>query len=133
MLPGAVGFRWMPRKMAGMAMMTIEPSIVAMVMLSVVFDSATHRYRSPPYRSPRSRPPRAGPLPPACSVVLCAARRCSAVCCFCFVALRTIIELTATNLLVRNYLSAGADDRAGQGTGGALSGMSGYRTAIRIR
>jgi hypothetical protein len=28
--------------MAGIAMITIEASIVAMVMLSVVFDSATH-------------------------------------------------------------------------------------------
>jgi hypothetical protein len=28
--------------MAGMAMMTIEASIVAIVMLSVVFDNATH-------------------------------------------------------------------------------------------
>ena len=42
MFPGASGFRWMPRKMAGIAMMTIEASIVAMVMLSVVFDSAIH-------------------------------------------------------------------------------------------
>jgi len=31
----------MPRKMAGMAMMTIEPSIVAMSMLSVVLESTT--------------------------------------------------------------------------------------------
>ena len=43
MLPGAVGSRWMPRKMAGIAMITIEPSIVAIVMLSVVLESATHR------------------------------------------------------------------------------------------
>ncbi len=36
----------MPRKMAGIATMTIDPSIVAMVMLSVVLDSAIHRYLS---------------------------------------------------------------------------------------
>ena len=41
----------MPRKMAGIAMITIDASIVAIVMLSVVLDSATHRYRSgrPPF------------------------------------------------------------------------------------
>jgi len=32
----------MPRKIAGSEMITIEASIVAMVMLSVVLDSATH-------------------------------------------------------------------------------------------
>jgi hypothetical protein len=42
MVPGASGLRWMPRKMAGIAMITIEASIVAIVMLSVVLDSATH-------------------------------------------------------------------------------------------
>ena len=36
----------MPRKMSGMAMSTMEPSIVAMSTPSVVFDSATHLYRS---------------------------------------------------------------------------------------
>ena len=46
MLPGSSGFRWMPRKMAGIAMITIEASIVAIVMLRVVLDRATHRYRS---------------------------------------------------------------------------------------
>lgn len=46
MLPGASGFRWMPRKMAGIAIMTMEPSIVAIEILSVVFDSATHLYLS---------------------------------------------------------------------------------------
>ena len=45
MLPGASGLRWMPRKMAGIAMITIEASIVAIVMLRVVLDSATHLYR----------------------------------------------------------------------------------------
>ena len=42
MLPGESGFRWMPRKMAGIAMMTIEAAIVAMGMLRVGLDSATH-------------------------------------------------------------------------------------------
>src|SRR5215469_7819478 len=46
MLPGPSGFRWIPRKMAGIAMMTIDPSIVAIVMLSVVLDSAIHLYLS---------------------------------------------------------------------------------------
>jgi hypothetical protein len=32
----------MPRKMAGMEMITIEASIVAMVMVRVVLDRATH-------------------------------------------------------------------------------------------
>ena len=48
----------MPRKMAGIAMITIEASIVAIVMLSVVLDSAIHRYRSgrPPFgRGPGPR------------------------------------------------------------------------------
>jgi len=44
-LPGVSGFRLMPRKMAGIAMITIEASMVAIVMLSVVFDSAIHLYR----------------------------------------------------------------------------------------
>jgi len=35
----------MPRKMAGIAMITIEASIVAIVMLRVVLERATHRYR----------------------------------------------------------------------------------------
>ena len=42
MLPGASGSRWMPRKIAGSAMMTIEPSSVDMKTAAVVFDSATH-------------------------------------------------------------------------------------------
>jgi hypothetical protein len=52
MLPGAVGFRWMPRKIAGIEMITIEESIVAIVMLSVVFDSAIHLYLSPASSDP---------------------------------------------------------------------------------
>ena len=53
MLPGASGFRPMPRKMAGIAMITIEASMVAIVMLSVVLDRAIHLYRS-------GRPPKPG-------------------------------------------------------------------------
>ena len=48
MLPGSVGLKWMPRKMAGIAMITIEASMVAIIMLTVVFDSATHLYLSLP-------------------------------------------------------------------------------------
>src|ERR1700722_7809249 len=47
MLPGASGLRWIPRKMAGIAMMTIAPSMLAIVMLSVVLDRAIHLYFSP--------------------------------------------------------------------------------------
>ncbi len=36
----------MPRKIAGMDTITIDASIVAIVMLSVVLDRATHRYLS---------------------------------------------------------------------------------------
>ena len=42
MLPGDSGSRWMPRKIAGSAMITIEPSSAAMNMAAVVFASATH-------------------------------------------------------------------------------------------
>src|ERR1039458_3428175 len=59
MLPAASGSRWMPRKMAGSAMMTMEPSSVAMNIAAVVLVRATHRYRSPGSRAlPRaiSRP-----------------------------------------------------------------------------
>ena len=42
MFPGPSGFRWMPRKMAGIEMITMDASIVAIVMPSVVFDSAIH-------------------------------------------------------------------------------------------
>jgi hypothetical protein len=47
MLPGASGSRWMPRKMAGRAIMTMDPSRVAMNMAAVVLARATQRYRSP--------------------------------------------------------------------------------------
>ena len=42
MLPGASGSRWMPRKIAGIDMITIDASIVAIIIPSVVLDSATH-------------------------------------------------------------------------------------------
>ena len=41
-LPGASGSRWMPRKMAGSAMMTMDPSSADMNTAAVVFDRATH-------------------------------------------------------------------------------------------
>src|SRR6266571_1572774 len=47
----------MPRKMAGIAMITIEASIVAIVIPSVVFDSAIHLYRSCPSRPENRRTP----------------------------------------------------------------------------
>ncbi len=40
--PGASGSRWMPRKMAGSAMMTMAPSSADMNTASVVFESAIH-------------------------------------------------------------------------------------------
>ena len=43
MFPGASGSRWMPRKMAGSAMITMEPSRVAMNMAAVVLARATQR------------------------------------------------------------------------------------------
>jgi hypothetical protein len=42
MLPGASGSKWMPRKIAGREMMTIELSMVAISTPSVVLDRATH-------------------------------------------------------------------------------------------
>jgi hypothetical protein len=41
-LPGVSGLRLMPRKIAGIATMTIEASMVAIVMASVVLERATH-------------------------------------------------------------------------------------------
>src|SRR5438874_13608549 len=46
MFDGSSGLRWMPRKMAGSEMITIEESSAAIRMPSVVFDSAVHLYRS---------------------------------------------------------------------------------------
>ncbi len=42
MLPGSSGLMWMPLKMAGSEMMTIDPSIDPISTPSVVFDRATH-------------------------------------------------------------------------------------------
>ena len=41
-MPGVSGFRWMPRKMSGSAISTIDELIVAIRIPMVVFDSATH-------------------------------------------------------------------------------------------
>ncbi len=43
MFDGSRGSRWMPRKIAGSEMSTIELSSVAMKMPSVVFDRAVQR------------------------------------------------------------------------------------------
>ena len=59
MLPGASGSRWMPRKIAGSAMSTIEPSSADMNTAAVVFGSATHLYRS---AAERDLTGRGGPL-----------------------------------------------------------------------
>src|SRR5215471_4919996 len=80
MLPGSSGFRWMPRKMAGIAMITIEASIVAIVMLSVVLDRAIHLYR-----------PGRAPLAVAAAVPFTTIRR-------------TLTQPTANHLLDGNYL-----------------------------
>src|ERR1700760_800791 len=90
MLPGSSGFRWMPRKMAGIAMITIEASIVAIVMLSVVLDSATHRYRS----GLPSAVLTAGPSPPAVPFS-----------CPDSTLRRTLTQSTANHLLNGNYVS----------------------------
>jgi hypothetical protein len=45
-LEGRRGSRWMPRKTAGSAMRTMDASIVAMSMPSVVMKSAAHWWRS---------------------------------------------------------------------------------------
>jgi len=46
MLPGDRGFRPIPRKMAGIEMITIELSRTAMKTPSDVLDNAIHLYRS---------------------------------------------------------------------------------------
>ena len=81
MLPGSSGFRPMPRKMAGIAMITIEASIVAIVMLSVVLDRAIHLYRP-------GRPPMAAAEPFTCPV--------STLC-------RTLTQSSPRHLLNGNY------------------------------
>ena len=42
MLEGVSGFRWIPRKIAGNAMITIDWLITAIKIPRVVFDSAIH-------------------------------------------------------------------------------------------
>ena len=42
MFDGISGFRWIPRKIAGSAMITIDWLIIAIKIPSVVLDSATH-------------------------------------------------------------------------------------------
>src|SRR5512142_114445 len=95
MLPGSSGFRWMPRKMAGIAMITIEASIVAIVMLSVVLDRATHRYRS---GRPVPASPSALPAPPG--VPFADPFRCPDP-----TLRRTLTQSTANHLLNGNYIS----------------------------
>src|SRR6266571_3789961 len=93
MLPGSSGFRWMARKMAGIAMITIEASIVAIVMLSVVLDRAIHLYR--PGRSPA--------VPPAVPVLPVVPFRCPDS-----TLRRTLTQSTAKHLLDGNYVSGPA-------------------------
>src|ERR1700760_1975782 len=90
MLPGESGFRWMPRKMAGIAMMTIEASIVAIVMLKVVLDSATHRYRSGLPSAPPTAVPSPSDVPFRCPEATLR---------------RTLTQSTANHLLNGNYIS----------------------------
>src|SRR5579859_1369929 len=90
MLPGSSGFRWMPRKMAGIAMITIEASIVAIVMLRVVLDRATHRYRS-------GRP---SPVTPPAPVLPDVPFRCPDS-----TLRRTLTQSTPDHLLNGNYVS----------------------------
>ncbi|MGH3181448.1 MAG: hypothetical protein ACRDOE_06015, partial [Streptosporangiaceae bacterium] len=71
--------------MAGIATITIEASIVAIVMLSVVLDSAIHLYRSG--RAPFGRDPPDAPF--TCPE--------SALC-------RTLTQPTVKHLLNGNYL-----------------------------
>src|SRR6516165_970039 len=76
----------MPRKMAGIAMITIEASIVAIVMLSVVFDRTIHRYRS---GRPLVLAGADDPAEPSLAPALC----------------RTLTHSTARHLLDGNYSS----------------------------
>jgi hypothetical protein len=77
--------------MAGIAMITMDASMVAIVMLSVVLDSAIHLYRglSAPGRASRERPFSGGSAPAA------PLRSAS---------LDTLIHASANQLLDRNYL-----------------------------
>src|SRR6266571_3277287 len=82
----------MPRKMAGIEMITIDASIVAIVMPSVVLDRATHLYRSP------ARP--AAAVPCRARLSRQAGRRCPPR----PENRRTSAEPTADQLLDGNYL-----------------------------
>src|SRR5467141_2507743 len=106
MLPGSSGFRWMPRKMAGIAMITIEASMVAIVMLSVVLDRAIHLYRP-------ARPPLAVAEPFTCPE--------STLC-------RTLTQSSARHLLNGNYLlGAAASGHELLVAGRVLRGGGGWR------
>ena len=87
----------MPRKMAGIAMITIEASIVAIVMLSVVFESAIHLYRPSVPSFPVPFLPGAPPGPFTTGWAPGAPLRSAF--------LDTLIHATSHQLLDRNYLS----------------------------
>src|SRR5579875_1682988 len=108
----------MPRKMAGIEMITIDASIVAIVMLSVVLDSAIHLYL--PGR-PAAPPACVAPDPftwpaPAPS--------------------RTLSQCTRNQLLDGNYLpgltSCSAPSPDAAGAPGARSKMSYTATSAMI-
>src|ERR1039457_2117920 len=112
----------MPRKIAGIAMMTMEASIVAMVMLSVVLDRAIHLYRSP-----RPAPPALDCLsaeapagPPLATAAFAPLRLLlSAPLPPSWLIFRTCHEPTASHLLNHNYLPAARMGGAPAAGGGA--------------
>src|SRR5271165_3148304 len=121
MLPGVSGFRPMPRKMAGIAMITIDASIVAIVMLSVVLDRAIHRYLSGRCAGPEGRPPgapwsRGGSIPPVPPWVPFTWPE-STLC-------RTFTQSTAKHLLDSNYLSGGSRGLSISKTVAQLEGLA---------
>jgi len=81
----------MPRKMAGIAMITIEASMVAIVMLSVVLDRAIHLYLLARGDDPPEPPALGGTHPPEPPLE-------STLC-------RTLTQSTANHLLDGNYVS----------------------------
>ena len=92
-------------------MITMDASIVAIVMLSVVLDSAIHRYRSGP--APFSRDPPDAPF--TCpKPTLC----------------RTLTQSTAKHLLNGNYLPW---TRPSQATGSSPPEESGAAGAAGVR
>src|ERR1039457_7398453 len=90
----------MPRKMAGIAMITMEASIVAIVMLRVVLERATHLSRSPGGRCPEPSGAAAPGAPPLPCLVAPApwAPVWSAI-------FRTMIDPTVDKLFNQNYLT----------------------------